>query len=240
MNQDLEISTKSRVPLWACWALHLYTASGAVVGIFALQAALNHNALLAFQLMFLTIFIDGTDGALARKMVIWERLPQIDGRRLDDVVDYFTYVIVPIFALVTLGLIPNSPWIWAPPVLASAFGFANVNAKTDDDYFLGFPSYWNLVALYLFCLGWPVWFNCAVLLILSALIFAPIRFIYPSKTKPYRIPTLVLGMIWALQTLALVACPERLPEWWLPSALFYPVYYVSLSLYLHRQTAKAK
>ncbi len=217
------------------WALHLYTASGAVVGLMALKAAVQGQALLAFQLMFLTIFIDGTDGTLARKLKVWERLPQIDGRRLDDVVDYFTYVAVPILAMVLLGMLPDNVLVWAPPILASAFGFANVGAKTDDDYFLGFPSYWNLVGLYVYFLGWPVWANSLLVLTLAALVFAPIRFIYPSKTKPFRIPTVVFGLVWTLQTLALVLCPQRLPEWWLPASLLYPIYYLALSLYLNKR-----
>lgn len=220
---------------WCSWALHLYTASGAVFGILALKAALAGHALQAFQWMFLTIFIDGTDGFIARKLQVWNRLPQIDGRRLDDIVDYFTYVAVPTATMLWLEMLPDSLFVWAPILLSSAFGFANVEAKTEDDYFLGFPSYWNLVALYLYCLDWPVWANTMVILSLCVLVFAPVRFIYPSKTKPFRLLTVIWGLLWALQTFALVALPERLPDWWLPLALLYPVYYVSLSLYLNRR-----
>ena len=185
----------------------------------------------------LTIFIDATDGTIARTIKVSERLPHIDGRTLDDIVDYFTYVIVPVYAMVEFGLI-WSHWIcWAPIVIASGFGFANVDAKTEDDYFLGFPSYWNLVALYLFAFSWPVWVNSILVMTLCVLVFAPIRFIYPSKTKPYKWLTVGLGLVWGLQTLALVICPESLPSWWLPSSLFYPIYYVSLSLFLHKKTS---
>ena len=231
---------KNQKLIWSCWALHLYTASGAVFGVLALKAAVSGDALRAFQLMFLTIFIDGTDGFLARKLVVWERLPQIDGRRLDDVVDYFTYVAVPAVAMVQLGIIPDSVWIWAPPLLASAFGFANVAAKTDDDFFLGFPSYWNLVALYLWFLQWPMWASSLLVLTLSAMVFAPIRFVYPSKTKPFKAVTIGFGIVWTLQTLALVACPDKLPEWWLPTSLLYPIYYLSLSAYLNRRPPRER
>lgn len=228
-------SSTPGAPKWACWLLHLYTASGAFVGLLAIQALERGQAFFAFQLMMLTIIIDATDGTLARHMKVAQQLPHIDGRTLDDIVDYFTYVLVPVYAMVKLGLIWSNPILWACPVLASAFGFSNVDAKTEDDFFLGFPSYWNLVALYLFCLGWPTWLNTLVVLGLSILVFVPVRFIYPSKTRPYKIPTLVLGTIWGLQTIALVVCPEQLPEWWLMGAMFYPVYYLSLSLYLHRE-----
>ena len=229
---------KSPAPIWACWLLHLYTAVGAFIGLQAVFAADRGDGYLAFQLMFLTIFIDATDGTIARRMRVHERIPRIDGRRLDDIVDFFTYVLVPMYALVKLGLIATSGWIWAIPILTSALGFANVEAKTDDDYFLGFPSYWNLVALYLFCLGFPVWLNTLIILVLAVLVLAPVKFIYPSKTKPYQLPTMVLGTIWAMQTFCLVAIPDRLPEWWLPAAMFYPIYYVSLSAHLHRTTSR--
>lgn len=188
--------------------------------------------------MMLTIFIDATDGTIARAIRVSERLPHIDGRSLDDIVDYFTYVIVPVFAMVKFGLVWEHWLCWGPIVVASGFGFANVDAKTEDDYFLGFPSYWNLIAIYLFAFQWPVWINTVLVLVLSALVFAPIRFIYPSKTKPYKLATVALGSVWALQTLALVVCPQSLPDWWLPSTLFYPIYYLSLSLHLHRKTRK--
>jgi phosphatidylcholine synthase len=220
-----------------CWALHVYTASGAVFGVLALKAAVAGEALRAFQLMFLTIFIDGTDGMLARRLQVWKHLPGTDGRRLDDVVDYFTYVAVPIAAMVWLGMLADSIWIWAPPLMASAFGFANVAAKTEDDYFLGFPSYWNLVGLYVYFLQWPVWANSLLVLVLAGLVFAPLRFIYPSRTRPFRPLTLGLGVIWTLQVLALVVCPQLLPDWWVSLSLVYPVYYVALSLYLNRRPA---
>lgn len=227
-------ATEKRLRAYS-WALHLYTASGVIFGVLAIKAALSGDALRAFQLMFLTIFIDGTDGTLARKLEVWKRVPHIDGRRLDDLVDFFTYVIGPMVAMVALGMLPDNLLIWAPPILASAFGFANIAAKTEDDYFLGFPSYWNLVALYLYFLGWPVWANSVLILALAALVFAPIRFIYPSKTKPFQMTTVGFGLIWSLQTLALVVCPDKLPPWWLASSLLYPIYYVSLSLYLNKR-----
>ena len=239
MENTSKANKSSKGVPWDCWLLHLYTASGAFFGLQALLAATRGESFLCFQLMMLTIFIDATDGTLARMLRVSERLPQIDGRSLDDVVDYFTYVIVPVFAMLEFGLLPHHWFCWAPIVLASGFGFANVNAKTEDDFFLGFPSYWNLVALYLFCFQWPVWVNTLIVLVLSALVFAPIKFIYPSKTKPFKLATLTLGMVWALQTVALVICPQQLPDWWLPSTLFYPIYYVSLSLYLHRQNPPA-
>ena len=44
-------------------------------------------------------------------------------------------------------------------------------AKTDDHFFLGFPNYWNLVAFYLYCLGYGTTFNVTVLLIFGVMAF---------------------------------------------------------------------
>ena len=43
-------------------------------------------------------------------------------------------------------------WLLWLPLLASAYGFSQVNAKTPDGFFLGFPSYWNIIAFYLYVL----------------------------------------------------------------------------------------
>ena len=89
---------------------------------------------------------------MARALDVPGLLPRFDGRRLDDMVDFLNYVIVPAVFLVATGLLPH--WAWAAaPVLASAYGFSHVQAKTEDDFFLGFPSYWNIVAIYAWLLG---------------------------------------------------------------------------------------
>ena len=51
------------------------------------------------------------------------------------------------------GLAPGG-WLLFP-LLASAYGFCRDQAKTDDGYFLGFPSYWNIVAFYCYFLALP-------------------------------------------------------------------------------------
>lgn len=224
--------------LASCWLLHCYTASGALIGILTLRAIAQGKPQQAFLWMLLSIFIDGTDGAFARRLKVGEHLPQIDGRRLDDIVDFTTYVIVPSVALVRLGLVYDTVWVWGPLVLMSALGFAHVAAKTEDDFFSGFPSYWNLVAIYLFFLDFPVAVNSLIVITLAALVLAPIRFIYPTKTLFWRPFTLIAGSIWALQLILLVVSPAGLPSWWLQSSFVFPLYYVGLSLYLNVKEPK--
>ena len=42
------------------------------------------------------------------------------------------------------------------------YGFCRTDAKTADHFFTGFPSYWNIVAFYLYVLGWPPAVNAAI------------------------------------------------------------------------------
>ena len=124
---------------FGAWCVHLYTASSAVFGVWAIWAIFAHEFRLSIYLMLLTLAIDSTDGALARVARVSERIPWFDGRRLDDICDFFTYVIVPACFLIEADLLPHGAWT-AVPVLASCYGFSQVDAKTPDHCFIGFPS----------------------------------------------------------------------------------------------------
>lgn len=220
-------------PRVAAWAVHLYTATGAVWALLALEALWQGHPHRAFFWLAVATVVDATDGWLARRFRVSEVLPHIDGRRLDDIVDFLTYTVVPVAFLRLVGALPDPAIFTAAPLLASAFGFAHVEAKTEDDYFLGFPSYWNVVAAYFWLLGWPPAVNGAILLVLSVLVFVPVRYIYPTRTRPLRGLTLALGAVWGGQMLLAFAMPASLPAWWVPASLFFPIYYTAASLYLH-------
>src|SRR3981081_3584451 len=124
--------------------------------------------------MLIATVIDGTDGALERLVRVKEVLPGFDGRRLDDLVDFLTYTSLPLLLIWRAGIPPGGrAWVLLLPLLASAYGFSQVSAKTDDGYFLGFPSYWNLVAFYLYVLRLPGPAALAIVLGLSLLTFVP-------------------------------------------------------------------
>lgn len=224
-----------RYPTWAGWAVHLYTASGALFGLLALQAAAEGAVRTAFLWMAVTILIDSTDGTLARRLDVASLVPSVDGRVLDDIVDYFTYVVVPVALMRALNLLPHSIWVAAAPILASGFGFANRQAKTTDNFFLGFPSYWNIVAFHLWLFALPVWINAVAVVVLSVLVLVPTRYVYPTRTEDHRALTLVLGGLWGVQLVAAFVWPEQLPGWWLWSTLYYPVYYLALSFAMDRK-----
>jgi phosphatidylcholine synthase len=221
------------------WGVHVLTASGGVIGMAALLAAGAGNLRVAALLLLGALAIDSVDGTLARAARVTEVVPRIDGRRLDDIVDYLNYVIVPAVFLVAAGSLLH--WGFAAaPVLASAFGFAQTEAKTDDHFFLGWPSYWNVVALYLWGLDVPPAVGTVVVLALAAAVFVPLKYVYPSRMHALRRTTAVGGVVWALLLTAAFVDPDaggRGPL--LLASLAFPLYYFGVSLWLgglHRRT----
>src|SRR5262249_37663766 len=146
------------------------------------------------------IVVDAFDGTLARAVRVKEVIPWVDGSRLDDVVDYFTYVLVPAFFLLQMNLLPagGALPVVALMAIASGYGFSQTAAKPADHFFTGFPSYWNIVAFYLYALGWPPAVNAAWLVAFAVGVFVPIRYVYPSRTPTLRALTVTLGIAWGV------------------------------------------
>jgi phosphatidylcholine synthase len=164
------------------------------------------------------------------------RVPSFDGALLDNIVDYLTYTVAPVFLMLEAGIIPNSRWGLALAcfvMLASIYGFCQTRAKTDDHFFLGFPNYWNLVAFYLFCLGYNTTFNVAVLLIFGVMVFVPMRYIYPNRTVQLRPLTLTLGIIWGVVTVVMLLMLPAVNRVMLWAALSFIAYYFIASFILH-------
>ena len=224
----------------AAWAVHLYTALGAVCGFGAVLATVQADYRRAFLWMVAATVIDATDGALARAADVKTHAPRFDGARLDDIVDYLTYVFAPAFLMYRAGVLPETWGVSLATIilLSSAYGFASTDAKADDHFFTGFPSYWNIVAVYLFAAELPQAINAAVLLVLSALVFVRIGYIYPSRTPELRGLTIGLGAIWALMVVAIILLMPEIPRLLLYGSLFFPVYYTVLSLVLQGRRRK--
>jgi phosphatidylcholine synthase len=220
------------------WLVHLYTASGGVVALLAARAVIDFDYRAAFFWLWLQVVIDATDGVLARLARVSERLPWFDGSKLDDIVDYLTYVFVPALLVWRAVLVPAG---WTLPVaaamlLSSAYGFSRKDAKTTDHFFTGFPSYWNVVTFYLLVAEWPSTVNLVVLLTLVALVLIPIRYVYPSRTPVLRPLTNSCGAVWsALMLLMLWQYPAvHAGVFW--ASLLFPFYYFALSLTLHNRS----
>src|SRR5499426_294569 len=216
------------------WLVHLYTALGAVVAFVTIVLIEQLKFQEAFWLMSLAVVIDATDGTLARAARVKELIPQFDGDRLEDIIDYANYVVVPCWFLLHANLLPaeDSLWLVSLPLLASAYGFCQKEAKTSDNFFLGFPSYWNIMAFYFFTLQSPLWINAFAILLLSILVFVPIKYIYPSRSPYFRALTNSLGILWALAVLAIIYLLPEPPPWLVFTSLLFPVYYTALSFWL--------
>jgi len=212
------------------WLVHLYTASGAVLSAWAILAIFGGDFRLAWLLIFATIFIDSTDGVLARRAAVKEVLPNFDGRRLDDIVDYLCWVFIPVLLLVETQMLPA--WCAAAPLLASGYGFAQEDAKTPDNYFLGFPSYWSLVAFILFEFAAPQQIVTPIIIVLSIMVFVPIRYPYPTRMRSLRTLTIGLGVPWAFIGVALALLLPAHPIWLAVLFCYYPAYYILLTIYL--------
>jgi phosphatidylcholine synthase len=231
---------RARVKAGLAWTVHLYTALGNIAGFMALIAVTDGRVREVFLYMAAAIFIDSTDGPLARAFEVSRWTPTFDGRKLDDITDYLTYVVIPMFFAYRFQLVPAD---WMPVIglvlLASAFGFCQDWAKTEDGFFTGFPSYWNVVVFYMYVLGTTPELNAVLLAGLAVLVFVPLRYVYPTKTKFLRPLTLVLGAVWALALLWVMINFEapNLTIAWL--SLLYPLYYFGLSFYLHFNRPRA-
>ena len=217
------------------WAVHFYTGLGAVCGFVSIVATLDRDFRSAFVWLVAATIIDATDGVLARLARVEERTPTFDGARLDDIVDYLTYVVVPVLILYTAQILPERGGLAVASIvlLSSGYGFAAGDAKTSDYFFTGFPSYWNIVAVYLFAARLAPAINAAILLMLSVLVFVRIGYIYPSRMPVLRGLTIALGAIWAAMMLTIIVRMPEVPRLLLILSLFFPIYYTVLSLVLH-------
>jgi phosphatidylcholine synthase len=228
---------KGRIML--AWCVHAYTALGLVAAAGIAVAVIDarpESFRLAFLLMFVATAIDATDGVLARLVRVKEVLPGFDGRRLDDLVDFQTYTALPLLLIYQARILPPGQEAWLLlPLLASAYGFCQTWAKTSDGYFLGFPSYWNVVAFYLYVLCLPGWVAIALLASFAVLTFVPLRYLYGTQRGRWSRLTNVLGALWAMQlgwtwwNLQATASIDPKVQLLALSSLWYPLYYLSVS-----------
>jgi phosphatidylcholine synthase len=222
-------------------AVHLYTASGGLLA-FAATAELGSaspDPRRVFLWLAIAVLVDATDGTLARRWEVKRWLPAIHGRTIDDIVDYLVYAFVPLLLIWRMGWVPDPGALWvAPALVASLFGFANAGAKDESGgFFLGFPSYWNVVAFYagfVHRLHGPA-VNAAIVLALAAATVLPIRFLYPNLApRPWRAPVVLGALLWLAAMLAMLPDYPRAPAGVVWLSLLYPAFYVWLSFRLAR------
>lgn len=216
------------------WSVHLFTACGVVCCLLALEATYASRWQLALAWLLLAVVIDGIDGTFARMARVKTVLPNFDGALLDNIIDFANYVIVPALIIHRAELVPASVSLGVASAicLSSCYQFCQSDAKTADHFFKGFPSYWNLVALYLLAMHLSPPANLLIVLTLVVLVFVPIKYIYVSRTPQLRRTSVVLTVVWAAMVIAIwwqLPQPEPLLVW---GSMLYFAYYFVASLML--------
>lgn len=224
--------------------VHFFTASGAVWGLLAIYAIFRQEWRLAILWMILAMFVDGFDGMLARWTDVKKYAPNIDGALMDNILDYLNYVLVPVIFLLEARLLPEAlAWPAAFAILlASAYQFTQVDAKTDETneyFFKGFPCYWNVMVLYMLVMQMNPWLNLAFVVFFSILVFVPVKWVYPSRNTRLRRLTLVLSYLYGIIGIWGVMQYPDVPHWVVWASFVYVGYYVVLSLWPRHPTQRA-
>ena len=215
------------------WLVHLYTALGLVcaAGIAVLVVRGGDRSFrLAFLLMMVATAIDATDGWLARRAHVKDVLPGFDGRSLDDLIDFHTYTSLPLLLLWRAEILPGAfAWLLLLPLLASAYGFSQVDAKTDDGFFLGFPSYWNITAFYLFALPVAAPVAATILVTFSVLTFVRTPYLYATRGGPFSRTMNVGAAVWFVLLGMILFGPRDWSRTVAMVSLIYPLMYLGFS-----------
>ena len=155
-----------------------------------------------------------------------------DGSVLDAIVDYVTYVVVPVLFIYIADLIPSSYSNWVLPLilLSSSYQFAHTNSKTPDNYFMGFPSYWNVTVFYMLVLNSTPTANLVLLLVLVVLIFIPIKYYYPSRTQNNKFLVMSVTLLWGASGISLIITYPTIHPIPLWISIISSIYYIYLSV----------
>ncbi len=179
-------------------SVHLFTATGAVLSMLAMLAAVEEKWSLMFLWLVVALFVDGLDGPLARRYDVETNWPTYDGVLMDLIVDYLTYVFIPAFALFKSGMLTGWPgWIAIIVIVyGSVIYFADTRMKTKDKSFAGFPACWNMVVLVLFAIDPPESMILFIVIALTITMFTNLKFVHPVRTERWRLISLPMSGLW--------------------------------------------
>ena len=246
----------------AAYGVHLLTASGvAFMFLAAVEIGrVETRAWLVFVYFLGATVVDAIDGPLARLAGTKVHAAKVSGRTIDDIVDYLGFTFLPLLLVWDMGWLPghreeaHDVTAWASGVLivaammTSLLGFAHAHAKDEErGFFRGFPSYWNLVVIYLglsaAVLGEVgLWINAAVVGGLAVLTVLPVWLVYPNLAPGrWKAWVLVGSYVWAAGLLAMLPWyPDEVPGWAVAVSLIYPAFYVWLSWHLRARWPRAE
>ena len=214
------------------WAVHVFTTLGIVAAMLALRDVLTGHPDYAILWLLITILIDGVDGPIARALIVHERVPRIDGYVLDLIIDYVTCVIVPAAFMWEFGVVPQNNAgiaVLCMMVFSAAIWFARTDMMTEDNWFRGFPTAWNLVGPLLFLMQARSWVGAVITVALSLASLSNMPFPHVLRARWLRGPTVFFMLMWVtgivIGTFAYPSHP------WLVRPLLYAgcVYFLALA-----------
>jgi phosphatidylcholine synthase len=215
------------------WSVHAVTASGVILALLALLAVLDGRPQACLLWLGLALLVDGLDGTLARKFHVKTELPNFDGATLDLVIDYLTYVFIP--AIFVYRFIPLPEYTLLPAVglilLSSLFCFCNVNMKSKDNYFVGFPAAWNVVVVYFYLLEFAPWLSFATILALSGLTLTRVKFLHPFRVKQFMPLNVAVTLLWMFACAWLILLHPLNSTWLVAVWLLASTYFVGVCLW---------
>lgn len=247
-SPDTSFSFKEKA---LAYFVHCYTASGIIFTVLALVALIEKRFHMVYFWNCIAVIIDSSDGYFARKFRVKEIVPHIDGRKLDDIIDFCNYTFLPLMLIWRMGILPEPGWMWICfPMLASLFAFVYEGVKEENTgFYVGFPSYWNFFVIYAEMAFYPYfgsWFTLGFMLVLTALNVLPLRFVYPSLAKRWRGFFVWGAILWTVVFLYMLTLypttPQapRIPGWLVWASFTYPALYCILSMYLDWDARRAE
>jgi len=216
-------------------SVHLFTAIGVLLAFWSLLLIVEGELQKSLFLLAFAVIIDSLDGTLAREANVSTHTPSIDGALMDNITDYINWVFIPVFWAYTFMNLHFL--VGAAILITSLFRFSHKQAKTDDDFFRGFPSYWKFVIFYLYLLGIDGGIANSILLILAILVLVPVKLIYPSRTPEWRKTTILLSIPYAIVIFIMLFYLRETPFWLIMASFYYPVYYVVISFIANKQNS---
>lgn len=216
-----------RIARLNAWGAHGFTATGVVLAFLATIALFENQPKACLLWLGIALIVDGVDGSLARKVNTHSVLPHFDGSTLDLVIDYLTYVFIPALFIYRYIPLPDYTLLLSISTIlvSSLFCFCNLEMKSKDNYFQGFPAAWNVVALCMYILSPSPWMSFLTIVALALLTLTRMKFLHPFRVRRFMPLNIAVTTMWLLSSGWLIVShphesPLVLAVWGLMSAYF--------------------
>ena len=224
-NPDIPVRSaqgalESRRSRLLAWGVHVLTMSGLVFASLAMLSVIHNEIRWMWLWLALAMIVDGVDGTCARRARVKEVIPWFDGGVLDILIDYLTWTFIPalfMYLRLPLGPKPVAGALMILVLVSSTFCYANEGEKSTDNYFVGFPAAWNIVAVMMWVLALPGWLNIALTILLSILTLVPTHYVHPARVARFRALNIAAVGVWLVGTVWLVAVHPDPPSGVLPN-----------------------